>query len=109
MKGTDGALQPPKLVQSKQPLYYFFPQACRRMPLIFEKETTVLNGKVPAYQYVHPEDIFDSVEEKPENGCYCNMENGQCPLKGVFNVTMCNYGESTIRNNNVKIIIYISF
>lgn len=92
IQGTDGALNPPKLVRAKQPLYYMFPEACRRMPLIFNKETTVLNGRIPVHQYVHPENIFDSVEEKPDNRCFCSSDNTQCPLKGVFNVSSCSFG-----------------
>ncbi|CAH1165858.1 unnamed protein product [Phyllotreta striolata] len=88
VEGTDGALHPPTAVRDKRPLHYFFPQACRRMPLVYQRETRVLNGLVPAYRYVHPEDIFDTVEENPRNGCFCD---GLCPPKGVFNISACNY------------------
>ncbi|XP_057656354.1 scavenger receptor class B member 1-like [Diorhabda carinulata] len=89
IQSTDGALNPPKRVRAKQPLYYMFPEGCRRMPLVFNKETTIRNGTIPVYQYTYPEDIYDSADEKPENRCYCS---DQCPLKGVFNITGCSFG-----------------
>ncbi|CAG9831379.1 unnamed protein product [Diabrotica balteata] len=92
IKSTDGSIHPPRKVQKKKPLHYLFPEGCRRFPLIFNKETSVIDGKVPAYQYIHPEDLFDSADEKPENGCFCSMDSAQCPLKGVYNATACNYG-----------------
>ncbi|XP_050506428.1 scavenger receptor class B member 1-like isoform X2 [Diabrotica virgifera virgifera] len=91
INSTDGTIFPPRKVQKKEPLHYLLPEGCRRFPLVFNSETTVLDGKVPVYQYVHPEDLFDSADEKPENGCFC-MDSGQCPLKGVYNASSCNYG-----------------
>nr|XP_023017900.1 scavenger receptor class B member 1-like [Leptinotarsa decemlineata] len=91
LQSGDGAMYPPPQVQQKKNIYFMFPELCRRMPLVFENETTIFNGKVPAYRYVLPEDIFDSPEEKPENQCYCNS-NKKC-LKGIFNTTACNFSE----------------
>ncbi|XP_018567422.1 scavenger receptor class B member 1-like isoform X2 [Anoplophora glabripennis] len=96
---ADGMVYPPKLVQRKQPLHFLIPQMCRTLPLVFENEATILNGKIPAYRYKSPEYIFDTAEERPGNQCYCSLTSGDCPLKGVYNVTPCNFGVPSFISN----------
>ncbi|KAJ8916544.1 hypothetical protein NQ315_000186 [Exocentrus adspersus] len=43
-------------------------------------------------RYVSSDAIYASAEEKSENQCFCSLSSGECPLRGVFNVTPCNYG-----------------
>lgn len=85
----------PKLVQQKQNLEYYLPVLCRKIPLVFDQETTILKGKIPAFKYSQPDDIFDSANEKVENQCYCSLSDGVCPLKGLHNITACNSGKQT--------------
>lgn len=66
---------------------------CRKLQAVFDKETTILKGKIPAYQYTEPDDIFDSADEKAENQCYCSLSDGVCPLKGLFNASACSFGK----------------
>lgn len=64
---------------------------CRQFPLEFSKETTILDGKVPAFQYILPDDVYDYTKLK--NQCYCGIDGMQCPMNGLYNVSMCVFGE----------------
>lgn len=89
---ADGGVYPPKSVQKKQLLHVLVPQVCRTLPLVYEGESNILDDKIPAYRYGLPDYVTYSAQERPENQCYCNMNSGDCPLKGVYNVTPCNFG-----------------
>ncbi|CAH1118568.1 unnamed protein product [Phaedon cochleariae] len=92
IEGTDGSMYPPKLIREKQPLHIMFPEFCRRIPIVFMGETKIMEGKVPAYTYTIPEDVFDTPDTKPENECFCVLDGGKCPLKGLSSTSGCNYG-----------------
>ncbi|KAJ8932387.1 hypothetical protein NQ314_014698 [Rhamnusium bicolor] len=49
LSSSDGVVHPPKLVQQKQPLSFLMPNMCRSLPLVFDREVKVLNGKIPSY------------------------------------------------------------
>lgn len=65
---------------------------CRPLPLHFQKEVKILNGKIPAYRYTLPENVFNTPDLTPSNQCYCDLDLGECPLQGVFNATPCTFG-----------------
>lgn len=43
------------------------------------------------YRFQPADHVFGSVEDFPENKCYC--PDGNCPLKGVFNVSLCQFSK----------------
>lgn len=90
--GSDGTIFPPKTIRAKKPVTIYHKDMCRRLPMIFQKETHLLNDKIPAYRYVLPYNVFDRPEIHPENQCYCNLDSGECPPQGVFNSTPCAMG-----------------
>ncbi|XP_018328053.1 scavenger receptor class B member 1-like [Agrilus planipennis] len=89
IEGSDGSFFPPYSVRNKRPLYIYKKEMCRRLPLIYDKEVNVFKGRIPAYRYVLPKDIFDLDAE--ENKCFC-QSNDECPPRGVFNVSACAFG-----------------
>lgn len=56
----------------------------------FEKEVNGSNN-VPGYRFTPPKDVFASVEENPENDCFC-PHGPPCTPSGFFNVSLCQYG-----------------
>lgn len=92
IEGSDGVVYPPQPIREKKPVYLYQKEICRRLPMVFQKETSIFNGKVPAYRYVVPDTVFDTPEDNPENQCYCDMDSGECPPRGVFNATPCAFG-----------------
>ncbi|EFA05669.1 scavenger receptor protein [Tribolium castaneum] len=89
---TDGTLFSPRLVRNKRPIQFYLKEMCRPLPLHFKEEVKILNGKIPAYRYTLPENVFDTPERTPSNQCYCDLDLGECPLQGVFNATPCTFG-----------------
>lgn len=87
LQASDGLIYPPAQVKNKENLTFFVPQMCRKLDLLFDKETTMLD-KVPVNRYKLPMDMFDS---SMDDKCYCNKQNGVCPPKGVFNSTLCSF------------------
>nr|CAI5846185.1 unnamed protein product [Callosobruchus analis] len=91
ISATDGVNYPPNLIQSRSPVRYLFLPACRAMPMEFDQEVSILDGKVAAYRYTQPDSVFQTADEYPENQCYCS-EDGMCPPKGLINASACNMG-----------------
>ncbi|CAH1981610.1 unnamed protein product [Acanthoscelides obtectus] len=91
ISATEGVNYPPNLIQAKKPVRYLFLPACRAMPMEFDEEVSILDGKVSAYKYKQPQSVFQTADEYPENQCYCS-EAGACPPKGLINATACNLG-----------------
>nr|CAI5846187.1 unnamed protein product [Callosobruchus analis] len=92
ISATDGVNYPPNLIQSRSPVRYLFLPACRAMPMEFDQEVSILDGKVAAYRYTQPDSVFQTADEYPENQCYCS-EDGMCPPKGLINASACNMGK----------------
>lgn len=90
--GTDGSMYPPRIIREKQPIFVVPKEMCRKLPLVFDREDKILDGKIPAYRYKLPLNFMDTPDENPLNQCYCNMDSGECPLKGLFNATPCSAG-----------------
>jgi scavenger receptor class B protein 1 len=89
---TDGTIFSPKKIRNKRPVQYYYKEMCRAIPLYFEKEVKILNGKIPAYRYHIPDTIYDTPDKTPENQCFCDLDLGECPLQGIFNATPCAFG-----------------
>lgn len=89
---TDGTIFSPKAIRNKKTVRFFTPDMCRALPLQFQKEVKILNGKIPAYHYTMPLDVYDSPDKTPGNQCFCNLDLGECPRQGIFNATSCFFG-----------------
>ncbi|XP_044762887.1 scavenger receptor class B member 1-like [Coccinella septempunctata] len=96
---TDGTLFSPKAVSQKKPLKVFQKDMFRHVPLVFKKESTILDGDIPSYTYEVPDNFFDSPDYYPANQCYCEMDGGTCPPHGLFNSTLCSMGVPTFISN----------
>ncbi|XP_037071198.1 lysosome membrane protein 2-like [Pollicipes pollicipes] len=91
MINGSGGIYPPGAHEGTT-LYAFARQLCRSLPLLFEKQ--VLHSKVRTLRFTPPEDVFDSVDTKPENMCYC-VGGPPCAPKGLFNTSICQNGSPT--------------
>ncbi|XP_011194482.1 lysosome membrane protein 2 isoform X1 [Zeugodacus cucurbitae] len=88
--GSDASMFPPHKLNTREDLQVFLQVLCRKIPLHFEKEVTILNN-IDALRYRTPLNVFSSPEENPENACYCH--NTQvCLPSGVINATKCYNG-----------------
>ncbi|KOB51995.1 Epithelial membrane protein, partial [Operophtera brumata] len=73
------------MLDTKQTLYVFMPNLCRRLPFVYEKEVELLRYRIP-------DNAFDDPDNNPSNQCYCEVDSGVCPPRGVINVTACTMG-----------------
>lgn len=86
--GTDGTAFPPDLTPNTT-LHIYNPDLCRSIPLVFQK--TVQRQGIDGYRFGPPTDLFDSVEAKPENDCFCTT-GPPCSQQGLFNMSACKFG-----------------
>ncbi|XP_060534332.1 scavenger receptor class B member 1 isoform X2 [Cylas formicarius] len=86
--GSDGSIFPPHLTKNST-IYVFDKDMCRKLPLVFDKEVTGSND-IPGYRFTPPIDVFASVDENPENLCFCPA-GPPCAPSGFFNVSLCQY------------------
>ncbi|KAJ2943399.1 hypothetical protein O0L34_g12208 [Tuta absoluta] len=91
IEGSDGSIFPPTLLDRKIPLQVFMPNLCRRIPYLYEEDVEVADG-ITLLRYRMPKNAFDDPDHNPANQCYCEIDTGVCPPKGVINVTACAMG-----------------
>jgi len=91
INGSDGTVYPPGADENTT-MYLFARDICRSMPLRFEKH--VQHQGVRTLRFTPPEDVFDNVDTKPENMCYC-VGGPPCAPKGLFNISVCQFGSPT--------------
>ncbi|XP_054738335.1 lysosome membrane protein 2 [Anastrepha obliqua] len=88
--GSDATMFPPHILDNREDLQVFLQVLCRKIPLHFEKEVTILNN-IDALRYRTTLNVFSRPNENPENTCYCR--NTQlCLPNGVINATKCYNG-----------------
>lgn len=46
-------------------------------------------------RYAMPRNVFDDFKHNPANQCYCQVDTGACPPRGVIDVAQCAMGEDT--------------
>lgn len=63
---------------------------CRTLPLQFVREGPT-DDNVPAYWYTLGEDVFETPDRNPDNGCYCRPEVARCLPRGLSDLTPCYY------------------
>jgi CD36 family len=64
-------------------------------------------GGIPGYRFTPSPDVFASVEKNPENMCYC-PGGPPCAPHGLFNVSLCQYGEHCQRLIPLKLSLKLS-
>ncbi|XP_053965743.1 lysosome membrane protein 2 [Anastrepha ludens] len=88
--GSDASMFPPHILDNREDLQVFLQVLCRKIPLHFEKEVTILNN-IDALRYRTTLNVFSRPNENPGNTCYCR--NTQlCLPNGVINATKCYNG-----------------
>ncbi|KAH8376094.1 lysosome membrane protein 2 [Drosophila serrata] len=91
--GSEPSMFSPNLLQNRSTINVFLQVLCRKVPLHFEKEVTILNN-IDAIRYKTPMNVFAKPEFNPANACYCTNTE-MCLESGVINATKC-YGDSPI-------------
>lgn len=86
--GGDGSIFPPHITKQKI-LKVFDKDLCRTLPLVFKEEVMTANN-VPGWRFTPPTDVFASVDEKPEQVCFCPA-GPPCAPSGTFNASACQY------------------
>lgn len=89
IRGSDGSIFPPHITKNTT-LHVFDKDLCRMLPLKFEKEVMVADGKVPGYRFSPSTDVFGTPEENPFNACFC-PQGPPCTPSGFFNVSACQF------------------
>lgn len=96
ISGSDGIIYGPSLVHKKKDLQVYLPSFCRSLPLVFEKEVTIMNG-MRSYRYRAPFGTFSSPETYPENKFYCELKDTKSKhVDGVLDVSGCIDGSPPI-------------
>ncbi|CAH2101836.1 unnamed protein product [Euphydryas editha] len=88
IEASDGTIFPPSLLDRNSTLYVFYPNLCRRIPFKYIKDVEIGDG-IQLMRYGMPDDVFDDPANNPTNQCYCEIDTGECPPRGVVNVTKC--------------------
>lgn len=94
--GSDGVIYGPAFVQKKEDIQVYLPSFCRSLPLVFDKETKVMNG-MQSYRYKAPFGTFSSPDNYPSNKFYCELKSMmQKHIDGVLDVSSCVDGNPPI-------------
>ncbi|VVC99643.1 unnamed protein product [Leptidea sinapis] len=88
IEASDGTIFPPAMLDRNTTLHIFYANLCRRLPFQYKKDVEMGDG-VQLLRYGMPEDVFDDPARNPANQCYCEIDSGTCPPRGIINVTSC--------------------
>ncbi|XP_034828145.1 scavenger receptor class B member 1-like [Maniola hyperantus] len=91
IEASDGSIFPPTFLDRNQTLKVFFPNLCRSIPFNYVKDVEMGDG-VNLLRYAMPRNVFDDPDHNPANQCYCQVDTGSCPPRGVIDVTQCAMG-----------------
>ncbi|RZC39538.1 CD36 domain containing protein, partial [Asbolus verrucosus] len=84
LMGSDGSIFPPHLTKNST-IHVYDKDLCRILPLVYEKNV-MGSDDIPAYRFSPPLDVFEDVDKKPENLCFC-PHGPPCAPSGFFNMT----------------------
>lgn len=99
IKGSDGSGFH-KHVNKADKLYLFDPGLCKPAELVFKEKRTIKD--VSSYRFVLSKKVFSSIENRPENECYCTRPKRAraiCSKEGVFDLTACAGGAPLVLSN----------
>ncbi|XP_045538334.1 lysosome membrane protein 2 [Papilio machaon] len=91
IEASDGTIFPPSMLDRNKTLYVLYTNLCRRLPFVYEKDVEIADG-VQLMRYRMPLDVFDDPAHNAANQCFCELDTGHCPPRGVINVTACAMG-----------------
>lgn len=87
--GSDASQFPPHLMEDREDLQVFTTAICRKLPLRYSEEITILDD-IDVWRYITPPDVFAHPNQNPDNICYCQSSDiKSCLPSGVFNGTLC--------------------
>lgn len=84
IEGSAGTFFPAEAARRRAPLYVVNADVCRRIPLEFKKEVTVMDG-VPALRYGPPDNFLDNAADNPDNACYSTASYSDVPSGVLLN------------------------
>ncbi|XP_019765703.1 scavenger receptor class B member 1 isoform X2 [Dendroctonus ponderosae] len=88
LRASEGSFFPPRYFTNKDMVYIYDKDVCRTFPMQYRA-----SGRKHGLDYdlyTSADNIFDSVDENPENKCFC-PGNEFCPPKGLQNISPCQY------------------
>ncbi|KAG8232412.1 hypothetical protein J437_LFUL013984, partial [Ladona fulva] len=89
LRASEGSFFPPRAFTGADEVTVWDKDLCRVLPLRYRGPTSK-NG-IAVDLYTPPEDVFADPSIRPENGCFCPGENGECPPSGLQNIAPCQY------------------
>lgn len=92
LTGSDGSGFPAMLNENSS-VYIFQSDFCRPIELVVKSRTRQKHEGFETLRFQPADHVFGSVDEFPENKCFC--DNAQCSPKGTFNVSLCQFSESS--------------
>ncbi|CAK1546431.1 unnamed protein product [Leptosia nina] len=91
IEGSDGTIFPPSMLDKNRTLFVFYGNLCRRLPFNYVKDVEISDG-IELLRYSMPKTVFDDPANYPPNQCYCDIDTGSCPPRGVIDITTCTMG-----------------
>ncbi|XP_035713414.1 scavenger receptor class B member 1 isoform X2 [Folsomia candida] len=88
IKGSDGTGFPAMLTENST-VFIYQPDFCRSLELRVKNRQPQKHEGFETLRFQPADHVFGSVEDYPENKCYC--ENAKCAPRGVFNVSHCQF------------------
>ncbi|XP_050299903.1 scavenger receptor class B member 1-like isoform X2 [Anthonomus grandis grandis] len=88
LEASEGSFFPPRYYTKKDVITLYDKDLCRTFPMQYR-----LSDQKHGISYdlfTSADDIFESVDKKPDNKCYC-PGNEYCPPKGLQNISPCQY------------------
>ncbi|XP_071441535.1 scavenger receptor class B member 1-like [Hetaerina americana] len=89
LRASEGSFFPPRHFTQEDVVNVWDKDLCRVLPLQF-RGTGAKEG-ISVGHYTPPDDVFADPSVRPENGCFCPGENGECPPSGLQNIAPCQY------------------
>ncbi|XP_034235123.1 lysosome membrane protein 2-like [Thrips palmi] len=82
--GSAGTFFPADVARRRGPLHLVNADVCRRIPLEFKEEVTVMDG-IPALRYGPPDHFLDNAQDNPNNTCYSTPSYASLPSGVLLN------------------------
>ncbi|XP_060532745.1 lysosome membrane protein 2 [Cylas formicarius] len=88
IRASEGSFFPPRHYTNEDIVFLYDKDLCRTFPMQYRK--LVNKHGISAGLYTPADNIFESVQDNPDNKCYC-PGNEYCPPKGLQNISPCQY------------------
>jgi len=89
-RGSDGFVFPKNIKKNSRQMV-FNRNFCRSLSFTYKKDITDKNG-INGYRFVASSDNFNTVQNNPENSCFCTGGSESCnKYSGLYNISSCQY------------------